>query len=30
MEFSHYEMVPGNEIPHIIALYAPKKKEEEE
>lgn len=30
MEFSHYETVPGNEVPHIIAQYAPKKKEEEE
>jgi elongation factor G len=30
MEFSHYEMVPSNEVPQIIALYAPKKKEEEE
>ncbi len=29
MEFSHYEPVPSNEVPQIIAQYGPKKDEEE-
>ncbi len=29
MEFSHYEPVPSNEIPQIIAQYGPKKDEED-
>ncbi|MFH1416680.1 MAG: elongation factor G [Planctomycetota bacterium] len=29
MEFSHYEPVPSNEIPQIIAQYGPKKEEED-